>query len=181
MESLDHQATPKAPGADRAWEAVIERYSRLVYSIPRRFGLHGADADDVFQSTLLTAMRRETTPPPEDRIVRWLVAIAFWETRNLLRRRARNQAELDEVASLRGGNGLEHRVALEAEELQALSDALATLRPRERRLLESLFFEPEPLSYQEVAQRIGVAVGSVGGLRQRAIDRLREELLRRGF
>src|SRR5256885_12643712 len=45
-------------------------------------------SEDVFQSTLLTAMRREPTPPAPDRIVRWLASIASWETRNVLRKRA---------------------------------------------------------------------------------------------
>lgn len=164
-----------------AWEAAIERYARLVYSIPLRFGLSREDAEDVFQSTILTAMRREPVPPPEDRIVRWFASIASWETRGVLRKRRPEPCEPGTVERLSGGTELPRQFLEEAEELQVLSDALAALRSRERTLLEALFLEPEPLSYQEVAARIGVAVGSVGELRRRAIDRLRDELLRRGF
>lgn len=182
MESLERNAQDEQSGSSStAWGGVIERYSRLVYSIPRRFGLRGADADDVFQSTILTAMRREPFPPPADRIVRWLASIAFWETRNVLRKRASSSADLRDFASLRDSDEPPRAVIEEAEELQTLTDALATLRPRERLLLEALFLEPEPLSYQQVADRLGIAIGSIGGLRQRAIVKLREELLRRGF
>jgi RNA polymerase sigma factor (sigma-70 family) len=163
------------------WERAIGRYSRLIYSIPRRFGLSPQDADDVFQSTLLTAMRREPVPPSEDRIVRWLASIASWETRGVLRRRSPALREPWVVAQLRDHGELPRPVLEEAEDLQALADALAALRPRERELLRSLFLEKEELTYQQVAERIGVAVGSVGELRRRAIDRLRDELDKRGF
>lgn len=168
------------PAAAR-WAAVLERYARLIHSIPLRFGLSREDAEDVFQSTVLTAMRRERVPPSEDRIVRWLASIASWETRNLLRKRTPEPLAPDEVQGLTEDAEPPRALLEEAEELQALADALATLKPRERRLLEALFLEPEPLSYQEVAARIGVAVGSVGELRRRAIDRLRAELVKRGF
>jgi len=171
---------PTAVPAALSWEAAIERYARLIHAIPLRFGLSRDDAEDVFQSTVLTAMRRERMPPSEDRIVRWLASIASWETRNVLRKRAPVPFEPAIVEQLRGGD-VPRPVLDEAEDLQALADALAALKPRERRLLEALFLEDEPLSYQEVAARIGVAVGSVGELRRRAIDRLRAELVRRGF
>lgn len=171
------QAAP--PGL--SWDAAIQRYARLIHSIPLRFGLSRDDAEDVFQSTILTAMRRERVPPSEERIVRWLASIASWETRSLLRKRAPEPFEPAIVERLRGEGEVARPLLDEAEDLQALADALAALRPRERRLLEALFLEKEPLSYQEVAARIGVAIGSVGELRRRAIDRLRAELVRRGF
>lgn len=163
------------------WERAVERYARLVHSIPRRYGLSAQDAEDVFQSTILTAMRREPVPPPEDRIVRFLASIASWETRGLLRRRRPALHEPWVVAQLGEKGDLPAPVLEESEDLQKLSDALASLRPRERRLLQSLYLEKEPLSYQETARRLGVAVGSVGELRRRAIDKLRDELTRRGF
>lgn len=170
-----------AEPATQAWERVIERYARLVFSIPLRFGLSRDDAEDVFQSTMLTAMRREPVPPPQDRIVRWLASIASWETRAVLRRRAPLALEPEIAAHLRDDGELPRQMLEETEDLQALADALAALRPRQREILEALFLADEPLSYQEVAARLGIAVGSIGGLRQRAIDRLRDELRRRGF
>jgi RNA polymerase sigma factor (sigma-70 family) len=169
------------PTPAQEWERAIGRYARLVYSIPRRYGLSAQDAEDVFQSTMLTAMRREPAPPPEDRIVRFLASIASWETRGLLRRRRPTLREPWVVAELGDKGELPAPVLEQAEDLQALSDALAALRPRERRLLQSLYLEKEPLSYQETARRLGVAVGSVGELKRRAIDKLRAELARRGF
>ena len=33
-------------GSQAAWDEMVARYGRLVYSIPRRYGLTDADADD---------------------------------------------------------------------------------------------------------------------------------------
>ncbi len=40
-------------GDRRAWDALVERYAPLIWSICRRHRLDGADADDVGQSVWL--------------------------------------------------------------------------------------------------------------------------------
>ena len=37
-------------GDQQAWDALVERYSPLVWSICRRYRLSDADAEDVFQT-----------------------------------------------------------------------------------------------------------------------------------
>jgi hypothetical protein len=37
-------------GSGQAWEALLVRYQRLIYSIPLRYGLTESDANDVFQN-----------------------------------------------------------------------------------------------------------------------------------
>ena len=48
-------------GRQDAWAELVRRYSRLIYSIPRRYGFSEADADDVFQNVLETAFRKLET------------------------------------------------------------------------------------------------------------------------
>ena len=40
-------------GDTQAWDALVERYAPLIWSICRRYRLCGADADDVGQSVWL--------------------------------------------------------------------------------------------------------------------------------
>src|SRR2546427_11423340 len=40
-------------GDERAWSALIEKYKRLVYSIPVKYGAHPEDAADIFQAVWL--------------------------------------------------------------------------------------------------------------------------------
>ena len=185
-----HEGTPKpasdlSPSAGRPdWEALHRRYGRLVYAVPRRFGLQPEDCDDVYQATWLTAVTRDDPPgaEPADVFVRWLAAIAAWETRNLLRRRRLPVRDHDALQSMEDGNAaLPGRLQEAAEEQRVLEEALAALPERDRNLVRDLFLCEQPLTYAEIAARLGLAVGSVGPARLRAIERLRAELERRGF
>jgi len=37
-------------GDSQAWDALLVRYQRLIYSIPLRYGLSEHDANDIFQN-----------------------------------------------------------------------------------------------------------------------------------
>ena len=43
-------------GEAAAWDALVLRYERLVYTIPLRYGLPRSEAEDVFQSVWLTLL-----------------------------------------------------------------------------------------------------------------------------
>lgn len=55
---------------------------------------------------------------------------------------------------------------------QALREALAGVSERCRELLALLFGDP-PVPYEQVAQRLGIRIGSVGPTRIRCLERLR--------
>jgi RNA polymerase sigma factor (sigma-70 family) len=69
----------------------------------------------------------------------------------------------------------------QSEEEQALREAIAALPPRCRKLVVMLFFEEPARPYREVAASLGIALGSVGFIRQRCLDRLRKRLDEAGF
>jgi DNA-directed RNA polymerase specialized sigma subunit len=58
---------------------------------------------------------------------------------------------------------------------------VAALPARCQRLMQMLFFEEPARPYQEVAQRLRIAEGSIGFIRQRCLQRLRKQLLETGF
>ena len=43
-------------GDPKAWEDLIDKYKRLIYSIPIKYGASSADAADVFQSVCIEGM-----------------------------------------------------------------------------------------------------------------------------
>jgi len=69
----------------------------------------------------------------------------------------------------------------QTQEEQMLRDAMATLTPQCRRLVELLFFESPSRPYTEVAAELGLAVGSIGFTRQKCLERLRGQLEELGF
>jgi DNA-directed RNA polymerase specialized sigma24 family protein len=47
--------------------------------------------------------------------------------------------------------------------------------------MHELFFEEPPRPYQEVAESLGLATGSIGFIRGRCLEKLRTFLKKRGF
>jgi DNA-directed RNA polymerase specialized sigma24 family protein len=72
-------------GDEGAWEALVLRYQRLVYAVPRRAGLDEDAAAEVFQevfATLLESLPRLERP---DRLHAWLVTTAKRKRQHLVR------------------------------------------------------------------------------------------------
>jgi DNA-directed RNA polymerase specialized sigma24 family protein len=72
-------------------------------------------------------------------------------------------------------------VLQEVEEEQAVRDAIQRLTPRCAQLVRLLFYEQPPVPYNEVAQKLGLATGSIGFIRGRCLNRLQKILAELGF
>ena len=175
-------------GQNTAWQALVHRYRRLIYTVPRRAGLDEHDAADVMQAcfaALFDQMHRLTQP---DRLSAWLVTLARRETLRLLQHRRRHPG----LATLAGpdadddgGDAVAHiadEALLPPEQLAALQQqdrlqrALATLDSRSRELLTALYLRDPPLAYDQIADLLELAPGSIGPTRQRSLDKLRRAL-----
>ena len=69
----------------------------------------------------------------------------------------------------------------ELEREQMVLDALAELPPRCREMIRMLFYVEPAVPYREVAQRLGLATGSIGFIRGRCLQRLQKALQRMGL
>ena len=69
----------------------------------------------------------------------------------------------------------------QAQHEQMLRDAMADLSPRCRKLVEMLFFEAPARPYQQVASELELAQGSIGFIRRRCLDNLRDRLGKMGL
>ena len=82
-------------GEEAAWEALVRKYRRLVYSIPHRGGLTAEEGSDVFQTVFLALMRSLETLHQEQTLIPWLMTTAKRETWKVRRKRAREVPEDD--------------------------------------------------------------------------------------
>ncbi|MDP9470292.1 MAG: sigma-70 family RNA polymerase sigma factor [Chloroflexota bacterium] len=165
-------------GEEGAWYELVERYSRLVYSIALRNGFPAADADDVVQNVFLIALRRLTGLRDQTRLSSWLITTTYRECWRL-RRREPAQDELDEALPDAGepvGADL-----LRWEREQQVHEALGRIDERCRELLSALFLEEDESSYAVIAERLGVPVGSIGPTRARCFKKLEKALGQVGF
>lgn len=161
-------------GDEAAWEELVDRYGRLVYSIPRRNGLAEADADDVFQNVFATLFRRLGDLRDQTRLSSWLITTAHresWRVGKL----ARRSVELDDGVASAAAPPLDEVARAERE--QAVRQALRRLDGRCRELLTALFLAPETPSYEAIGARLGMPVGSIGPTRARCFTKL-EAVLR---
>ena len=179
----DHELIAQCLGGDQsAWETLISRYQRLIYSIPIRAGLTPDDAADIFQSVCLKLYKKLSTLRDYDRVSSWLITTT---NREVWRATARNRrdnrqavSDDDEDAAEEvpdeGPLADEQQVALERQ--QAVRVGVAALPGRCRELLTMLFYQKDELSYADIARRLGMPVPSVGPTRARCLEKLKKLL-----
>lgn len=163
-------------GDQQAWEQLVQRYQRLVYSIPRRSGLDQDAAAEVFQRVFTSLVEHLDGLERPERVSAWLVTAAKRESWRAARRPAASRAALapeEHAADVPDSEVLAEDELVRLEEHATLRRAIDCLEDRCRELVYLMFYADEPLSYGEVAERLGIAEGSIGPIRGRCLERLR--------
>jgi len=169
-------------GDQDAWSVLIDRYKNLIFSIPIKYGFTREDAADVFQAVCVDLLRELPRLREVKALPKWLIQISV---HTCLRRR-RDQ-------ELVAGGGDEMDTLLDAEQAlpedrlheieqeQALRNTVNKLPSRCQELVRMLFYESPTRPYAEIAAELGLAVGSIGFIRGRCLEKLRRSLVHAGF
>lgn len=171
-------------GEESAWEALVGRYQRLVYSIPYRAGLRDDLAGDVFGHVFVSLVEHLDRIEQPSRIGTWLVTTAKRETWRVSKANRVGQPavghgdphEVDFTASLPDSSLLPEEELLRLEEQHRVRTAVSGLDDRCRSLLTMLFYDPEPPPYTTIASIMGTTEGSIGPTRARCLQKLRKLL-----
>jgi RNA polymerase sigma factor (sigma-70 family) len=162
-------------GDQQAWDALVELYAPLMWSICRGYRLGGADAEDVAQTVWLRLVDHLDKVRDLAAIAGWLATTTRRECCRVLRAARRPQAAwpvLDAEAIPDEQAETAEQELLAAERRAARRDAFAQLTPCCQQLLAILAADP-PVPYAEISARLGISVGSIGPSRGRCLDRLR--------
>lgn len=169
-------------GSEAAWSALIDKYKRLIFSIPVKYGFSVDDSADIFQSVcaeLLSELPKLRKPKA---LPKWIMQVTVHQCFHHKRQLQRTETRVPDDESFDSSSPARaERILREAESEQILRDALSGLPPRCRRLIEMLFFEEPPRPYQQLAAELGLSTGSIGFIRQRCLERLRKRLDEAGF
>lgn len=143
-----------------SYDAVVRFLYRKVWDADR--------AEDLAQEVFMRALQHEPEKPRS-----WVFAVAANIARDEARSAIRRRKHLtllthEPIASPSVGNDIEEDLEL-AEREAEVKRALATLTPRDR---EVLLLWDAGLSYPEIAEQSGLAVGAVGTTLARARKRL---------
>lgn len=170
-------------GRDQAWEALLVRYQRLIYSIPLRYGLPEHDANDVFQNVSLLLWENLEYVRDRARLGAWLVITTRRECWRMMRQQRRNTTVIE-------GDELEEHLPtvlpsedefLVLERQSQIRAAVGQLDTPCRELLTLLFYsEPRP-PYSKISESLTLPEGSIGPTRSRCLDKLMKILADMGF
>ncbi len=172
-----------------SFNVLVERYQRQVYNVALRLLGNPTEAEDVTQETFLSAFQHIQSF--RGGIFRaWLIRIATNACHDASRRSMRRPATsldayLEGEAVLRDGPrdipGHEigpEELALRQEQRQTLAQLLLKLPEDQRTVL--VLSDIQELSYEEIAQATGEALGTVKSRLSRARARMRDLLLEHG-
>ncbi|MBC7269010.1 MULTISPECIES: RNA polymerase sigma factor [Streptomyces] len=174
-------------GDAAAWKALVEGLSPLVWSVVRAHRLSDADAHEVYQTVWFRFAQHLGRIREPDKTGSWLASTARHESLKVIRSSRRltptdDPQLLDRVSEDRTPEQSvldSEEAAAESERIRRMWQEFEELGERCRQLLRVLMSSPPP-SYQEVSAALGIAVGSIGPLRQRCLRRLRARLDARG-
>ena len=171
-------------GNHEAWETLLARYQRLIYSIPLKSRLSLDDASDIFQSVCLKLYEKLDTLRNHERISSWLITTTTRESWRVSARQRKEQQSFsvddegasDSLSGLATSGPLadEERELLERQ--QIIREGIESLPTRCRDLITMLFYEKDELSYAEIARRMNMPVPSVGPTRARCLEKLKKLL-----
>jgi RNA polymerase sigma factor (sigma-70 family) len=164
-------------GDKQAWNALVERYAPLVWSICGRYWLSRADAEDVGQGVWLRLVDQLDKIRDPAALPGWLAVTTRRECGRVLgtARRLRPPVYAPDIENLPDGQAdPADRELLTAERHAALREAFSRLPPDGQQLIAMLITDP-PVPYSEISARLGIPVGSIGQKRSRCLDKLRRD------
>ena len=172
-------------GDELAWSVLVDKYKNLIYSIILKYRTGSEEAADLFQSVWLDAYNDLPKLCKKDALKPWLISLTAHKCYHWKKKQRRQeQREVDDVDA---EELEEHTIAAapvfleELERDQLVRDAVLSLNPRCQEMIRLLFFTSPPLPYKDVAERLGLATGSIGFIRGRCLKRLQKALEKEGF
>jgi RNA polymerase sigma-70 factor (ECF subfamily) len=158
-----------------AFRELYEAYGPRVKAYMMRRGADAGTAEDLAQETLLTVWRKAALYAGEKgSMTTWVFAIA----RNLRIDRLRREVPWQELPEGRMAQASEDPLPDEAmaekEQQERVQAALADLPPEQKEVVSLAYLEG--LSHSEIAERLGVPLGTVKSRMRIAYQRIRQGL-----
>jgi RNA polymerase sigma factor (sigma-70 family) len=162
-------------GDKQAWNALVERYAPLIWSICRRHQLGGSDAEDVGQSVWLQLVDQLDRIRDPVALPGWLATTTRRECLRVLRAAREplapgSASDAENMPDEQAGSA--EQEPLVAERHAALREAFQALPPSGQRLIGMLIEDP-PVPYAEISAMLGIPVDSIGPNCGRCLNKLR--------
>jgi RNA polymerase sigma factor (sigma-70 family) len=163
-----------AAGDRRALADLYARYERPLLAYLRLLTPDAGLAEELLQDTLLAAWTGAHGYRGQASVQGWLFGIARRRAHDALRRRSLRLVEGDELATVASSDPDPEDAALIAAERDELTAAIARLAPIHREVLILTFVHE--LSYLDLAEALGIPIGTVKSRLSNAKQALRARL-----
>lgn len=164
-------------GDQEAVAALYDRYSGIAYGLAFRITNDGTLAEDVVQEAFVSVWQQAGRFNPDRGQVRsWLLTIVHHKAVDAVRRRTgRSERTLpegpDEFVATQGRPA---EIAEWAMEAAAVREAVKRIPEDQRRTVEMAYFEG--ITHVEIAERMGVPLGTVKSRLRIGLEKMREYL-----
>jgi len=149
-------------GDKQAFSQLVQAYQRPVYNLTYRMLGNSEEAEDAAQETFLRAYARLSQYDPQMKFSTWVFSIANHHCIDRLRKRRATHISIDDnpvLENLQEETPLPEHQALEQEQSIELQGLINLLEPEYRTPLVLRYWEE--LSYEEIAEAMGVTVAAV--------------------
>jgi RNA polymerase sigma-70 factor (ECF subfamily) len=175
-------------GDESAFLEIMRRYQAKILAITQGLLHNRADAEEITQDTFVRAHRSLAGFRGDSSLATWLHRIAVNLARNrywyFFRRRRHSTLSLDCPVGIDGDAPFSDlicaegpdpaRAATREEFSELVAEGMAALEPHHREVL--VLRNVQNLTYEEIAERLGINVGTVKSRIARARESLREKL-----
>jgi RNA polymerase sigma factor (sigma-70 family) len=171
---------PRAAQGDQvAWNAIVDRYTNLLWSVGRSHRLDTTSIYDVVQTSWLRLLENLDRIREPERLAGWLATTARRECLRLLQQSGREELGWYDEQSSEVAEPVDQLLLLQERDAE-LWQCFRGLSARCQQLLR-LLMAVEPPSYAEVSASLGLPIGSIGPTRMRCLQRLRELASETGY
>lgn len=139
-------------GDSAAFEAIVRRYERVLFSVARRMLGNYEDALDATQNAFVRAFQGLDTYDPSRRFFSWIYRIAVNECLNARRGRRPDDPLPADLEAQAGDNPFKE---VQNAELSGVIDSALVRLSEDQRLVVVLRYFAE-LSYSEISEAVGV-------------------------
>ena len=168
-------------GNDDAFAVIVDRYQRLIYSVAYRYVKDKGEAEDVVQIVFLDVFRkRGLFDPSKGTLKMWLLQYAYTRSINrhyhLRHRHFYSKLNVEEINPLAfSTERAADRWLTATEAARYLGEALAALKPKQRRAIELICLEG--MTFVEAAEKAKESLPATRHNYYRGMTRLRSILL----
>ena len=182
MDRTDRALIDEAlAGRLESFDALMQRYERLVYRVSALYGGTRENALDISQNVFLNCFRHLPAFRGDSAFKTWLLRIAYNEGLNWVRTRQRHgQTEaLDAKSALLSDGPAQERDLVAQERRSVLMQKLDELNPRQRTAITLRYFRQMPL--REIADVLECSEGNVKNMLFRSVRKLRQSMAGSGI